>query len=127
MKLALDTNRYIDFVRGIAEVVRRVNEAEAVCVPFATLAEIRLGFEHGHHARDNERVLAEFLQRPGVSCLFPDQQTTRHYAAIYGELRRKGTPIPTNDVWIAALVVQHGLTLYARDKHFDHLPQLPRL
>lgn len=59
--------------------------------------------------------------------MFADKETTHHYADLYLQLRHQGTPIPDNDLWIAALVVQHGLTLYSRDKHFHHLPQLPRL
>jgi tRNA(fMet)-specific endonuclease VapC len=62
-----------------------------------------------------------------VAVLYPDDVTTVHYASIYLQLRRQGTPIPTNDMWIASLCLQHELTLYARDSHFDHLPQLSRL
>ncbi len=56
--------------------------------------------------------------------LYVDEQTTHHYAFIYRHLRKQGTPIPTNDMWIAALVLQHSLVLFARDAHFDALPQL---
>ncbi len=62
----------------------------------------------------------------GVSVLFSDEQTAHHYAAVFRQLRRQGTPIPTNDLWIAALVLQHDLVLHARDRHFDRLPQLVR-
>jgi tRNA(fMet)-specific endonuclease VapC len=65
--------------------------------------------------------------KPGVSILYPDDQTTQHYATLYKQLRKQGTPIPTNDLWISALVLQHSLSLYARDVHFDHLPQIVRL
>jgi tRNA(fMet)-specific endonuclease VapC len=61
-----------------------------------------------------------------ISCS-ADDQTTHHYAALYRQLRQTGTPIPTNDMWIAALVLQHSLVLCARDTHFDALPQLMRL
>ena len=57
----------------------------------------------------------------------PDDQTTHHYASVFRQLRKQGTPIPTNDMWLAALVLQHNLALHARDKHFDHLPQLVRV
>ena len=56
--------------------------------------------------------------------LFADDQTTHHYAAVFSQLRKQGTPIPTNDMWLAALVLQHNLVLHARDKHFAHLPQI---
>ncbi|MGH7464645.1 MAG: hypothetical protein ACREK1_05675, partial [Longimicrobiales bacterium] len=65
--------------------------------------------------------------KEGVSVMFADEQTTRQYASVYRQLRTQGTPIPTNDMWIAALVLQHDLALYARDQHFDHLPQLVRM
>jgi predicted nucleic acid-binding protein len=56
--------------------------------------------------------------------LRPDDQTTHHHAAAYRQLRTQGTPIPTNDLWIAALVLQHSLKLHDRDRHFEHLPQI---
>ena len=56
-----------------------------------------------------------------------DEQTTHHYANLYRQLRKQGRPIPTNDMWIAALVLQHSLMLYDRDVHFDALPQLTRV
>ena len=70
--------------------------------------------------------MSRFLRRPGVSALFADDRTTRHYAAVFRQLRSQGTPIPINDMWIAALVLQHDLVLHDRDRHFDHLPQLRR-
>ena len=75
----------------------------------------------------DERVLRRFLLKPGVSVLYPDEQTTHHYASAYRQLRLQGTPIPTNDVWVAALVLQHNLRLHDRDRHFDHLPQIVRV
>ena len=55
-----------------------------------------------------------------------DDHTTQQYALVYRQLRSQGTPIPTNDMWVAALVLQHNLALFARDRHFDHLPQIVR-
>ncbi len=127
MKIALDTNRYSDFAKGAAEVVATLERADALYLPFVVLAELRCGFVGGTRLRENEAGLRKFLARPNVQALFADDQTTHSYAALYEQLRRQGTPIPKNDLWIAALVVQHGLTLYARDPHFDHLPQVPRL
>lgn len=95
-------------------------------VPFVVIAELRAGFAFGKKSMENERVLRRFLMKPGVSILFADEQTTFHYAAVFRQLRTQGTPIPTNDMWIAALVLQHNLVLHARDKHFDHLPQMNR-
>jgi predicted nucleic acid-binding protein len=127
MRLALDTNRYSDFWAGVADVVRTLELAEQIYVPFAVVAELRSGFLNGTRAAENERALQTFLRKPGISMLLADDLTTIHYASISHQLRIQGTPIPINDVWIAAIAMQHGLTLYARDKHFDHIPQLVRV
>jgi tRNA(fMet)-specific endonuclease VapC len=127
MKLALDTNRYSDLGRDVPGVRETLEGAESIFLPFVVLAELRAGFVSGTRLRRNEDALLRFLSRPNVSVLFPDDATTHHYAAIDGQLRRQGTRIPTNDMWIAALVFQHSLTLFARDAHFDRLPQIPRI
>jgi tRNA(fMet)-specific endonuclease VapC len=124
MRLALDTNRYKDLNHGVAAVVTLVERAEIVLLPFIALAELRAGFSAGMRGGENERVLRLFLMKPGVAVLFADEQTVQHYVAVFRQLRRQGTPIPTNDLWIAALVLQHDLILCTRDRHFDHLPQI---
>jgi tRNA(fMet)-specific endonuclease VapC len=127
VRVALDTNRYVDLCKGLAATVRLLEEAEAVLLPFVVLAELRAGFAHGRRSAENERTLRRFLLKDGVRVLFADDQTTHHYAALYRQLRRQGTPIPTNDLWIGALTLQHNLVLHARDAHFDHLPQIVRV
>jgi tRNA(fMet)-specific endonuclease VapC len=127
LKLALDTNRYSDLCRGVASVAEAVVLSEEVWLPFIVVGELRAGFIVGNQGPRNEAVLRRFLMRPGVGVLYADEQTTHHYGAVYRQLRKQGTPIPTNDMWIAALVLQHSLLLCARDAHFDALPQLPRV
>ena len=127
MKLALDTKRYTDLCRGDVSVVEMVELADEVWLPFIVLGELRAGFAVGNQGPRNEAVLRRFLLKSAVSVLYADEQTTHHYAAIYRQLRKQGTPIPTNDMWIAALALQHSLVLFARDTHFDVLPQLPRV
>lgn len=127
MIIAMDTNRYRDFCEGKPGAVERFRAASRICVPFPVLAELRAGFECGTLAKQNEGALSRFLNVERVVCLYADEQTTFHYARIYRQLRTQGTPIPTNDMWIAALVQQHNLLLYSRDRHFDELPQLARL
>ncbi len=127
MRLALDTNRYVDLCRGAAETVDLLEAADDIFLPFVVLGELRAGFELGRRPADNERILRQFLMKDGVIVLYPDDQTTHHYAAVFRQLRRQGTPIPTNDMWVAALVLQHNLVLHARDRHFDHLPQIVRV
>ncbi|MGH9383268.1 MAG: type II toxin-antitoxin system VapC family toxin [Vicinamibacterales bacterium] len=126
MRVALDTNRYVDLCKGVSETVTLLEEAESVAMPFVVLGELRGGFAHGRRQAENERVLRRFLLKDGVRVLFADDQTTHHYAAVFRQLRKLETPIPTNDMWLAALVLQHNLVLHARDWHFDRLPQLVR-
>ncbi len=127
MRIAIDTNRYVDFARGLPEAAERFRHADEILVPFVVLGELRAGFAGGARSGHNEANLARFLGSRRVEPLFADEDTTHHYARLFQQLRRQGTPIPTNDLWIAALVVQHQLSLFARDAHFDHLPQIPRL
>ena len=126
MRLALDTNAYVDLCKGVEETVRLVATADAVFLPFAVVAELRAGFAMGRRSAENERTLRRFLLKPGVGVLYPDDQTSHHYASAYRQLRHQGTPVPTNDLWIAALVLQHNLVLHSRDRHFGHLPQILR-
>lgn len=127
MRMLLDTNRYRDYGEGDPEVLDRMRRCETVFLSFVSLGELRAGFLWGTHSADNERHLHLFLAKRSVVTLYADDQTTHHFARLYRQLRQQGTPIPSNDLWIAALVVQHNLPLYTRDAHFDHLPQLPRI
>ena len=127
MKLALDTNRYADLCRGDAFVIEMVEQADEVWLPFIVIGELRAGFAAGSQEARNEATLRRFLLKPGVAVLYADGQTTHHYANVYRQLRKQGTPIPTNDMWIAALVLQNDLLLCARDAHFDALAQLVRV
>jgi tRNA(fMet)-specific endonuclease VapC len=127
VRLALDTNRYTDLCEGDKSVTESVRFADEVWLSFVVLGELRAGFAVGSRGPRNEAVLRRFLMKHGVGVLYPDEQTTHHYGAVYRQLRKQGTPIPTNDMWIAALVLQHSLVLCARDAHFEVLPQLPRV
>ena len=104
-----------------------VASSETVWLPFMVVGELRAGFALGRRNVENERVLRRFLMKEGVEVLFADDQTTLHYASVFRQLRLQGTPIPTNDIWISALVLQHNLALHDRDRHFDHLPQIVRV
>jgi tRNA(fMet)-specific endonuclease VapC len=127
VRVALDTNRYTDLCRGDRTVVDVIEHADEVWLPFIIVGELRAGFAAGTQGPRNEAVLRRFLLKPGVDVLYADEQTTHHYATVFRQLRKQGTPIPTNDMWIAALVLQHSLTLCDRDAHFDSLPQLTRI
>jgi tRNA(fMet)-specific endonuclease VapC len=127
MRILIDSNRFIDFCAGDQGVVETFEQAALLVVPFVVLAEIRAGAAVLKRGDTQVRVLNELLQQPGVSVAHSTDTTAHHYAAIYGRLRKAGTPIPTNDIWIAALAIEHSLLLYSRDAHFDLIPSIPRL
>jgi len=88
------------------------------------VGELQAGFALGNQRAKNQLVLDGFLSQASARVLVPDEDTARHYAALIAQLRTAGTPIPTNDIWIAALVLQHGYALATRDTHFRRIPQL---
>ena len=126
MRILLDTNRYRDFCEGDKKAVDAIQRARVIFLPFVVLAELRAGFLCGTLARQNEKPLTVFLNSERVRVLLADEETTHHFARIFAQLRLQGTPIPVNDIWIAALAVQHDLLLFSRDRHFDSLPQIAR-
>ncbi len=124
MNIALDTNAYSDFMRGDGDRVRIVRAARSISMPIVVLGELRAGFAAGNRQSSNAANLQRFLASPRVSVLLPDEQTAHHYAQLYFQLWNKGVRIPTNDLWIASLVVQQDLVLCTSDRHFRHLPQV---
>ena len=127
MRLAIDTNAYRLMMDADAEAVRLVRSAERVFLPVPVLAELRFGFLNGTRGRENEATLIRFLDRPRVEVLRCDEETTVRYAELKMQLKKQGTPIPINDVWIAALTLQHQATLFTRDSDFERIPQLARV
>jgi predicted nucleic acid-binding protein len=127
VKLALDTNAYRLVMEGEPGAVALVRRAARVLVPVPVVAELRYGFLNGTRGRENEASLIRFLDQPRVALLPCDEETTVRYAELKLQLKRQGTPIPINDVWIAALVLQHGATLFTRDSDFERIPQLSRV
>jgi tRNA(fMet)-specific endonuclease VapC len=81
----------------------------------------------GTAGKRNQVGLVTFLSSPRVEVLYADEQTTHHYASLFAQLRHAGTPIPTTDLWIAALTLQNDLALCSADHHFEHIPQLSRI
>ncbi len=126
MNVALDTNAYTDFMRGNPGRVQIVRTARQLHLPLIVLGELLAGFAAGNQESANAANLQRFLQSPRVSILAPDEQTPHHYARLYLHLRQKGAAIPANDLWIAALAVQHDLVLCTAGTHFRHLPQVAK-
>jgi predicted nucleic acid-binding protein len=125
MKLLLDTNRRSDALAEHAAVPDRLETAEAIHVPVIALGELRAGFRGGKRGEQNERRLPWFLAQDGVATLGIEPHVSLRYAHVLQALRARGTPIPTNDLWIAALALEHGLVVYSRDAHLGKVPGLP--
>jgi tRNA(fMet)-specific endonuclease VapC len=124
-RILLDTSAYSALLRGHqAETLRQVQEAEEILVNPVVLGELKAGFRRGSRRRKNERELAAFLASPRVRLVSIDEETSERYAAILHSLRTAGTPIPTNDVWIAASAMQHALPVFTADEHFQRVPQI---
>ena len=126
MRVAVDTNRLIDLLRGDARLAQRLGTCDEVWVPLMVLGEIKAGFHGGTQRHRNEALLQRFLAKATVSVLLPGRETAEHYARIFVQLKRAGSPMPDNDLWIAALALEHDLTLITRDRHFERIGQLPR-
>jgi len=126
MRIALDTNRMVDLFRGDAELAERLAICEEIWIPIMVLGEIKAGFHGGTQQRRNEVLLNRLLAKPTVGVLLATQETAEHYARLFVQLKRAGTPVPDNDLWIAALVLEQNLLLITRDSHFERIPQLMR-
>lgn len=126
MRVALHTNRITDLFRGDLELAEQLGTAEEVWIPLFVLGEIRAGFQGGAQQRRNESLLNRLLAKPTVGVLLASRETAEHYARLFVQLKRAGTPVPDNDLWIAALVLQHDLVLITRDRHFERIPQVIR-
>jgi tRNA(fMet)-specific endonuclease VapC len=122
--ILLDTNAYTAFMLGAAEVVDVVAHADRLYLNSIVLGELLGGFAAGTREPKNRAELARFLDSPRVEVLPITADTADSYALIYAGLRRKGHPIPTNDLWIAASALEHGAALLTRDAHFSHIDGL---
>ena len=126
MRILLDTNAYSDWRRR-GHWNRTISTATEVLVPTIVLGELHYGFQGSAKASENEFKLAGFLRHPAVRVIGVGESTSRCYAHLKFFLRNQGTPIPENDVWIAALAMEHAAMLVSSDAHFEHLPQVPRM
>ena len=126
MRVALDTNRLTDLFQGDAELADRLGNCDEVWIPLVVLAEIKAGFYRGSQQQRNEILLRKLLAKPTVGVLLPGRETAEQYARLFVQLKRAGAPVPDNDLWIAALALEHDLALITRDQHFERIPQLPR-
>jgi predicted nucleic acid-binding protein len=117
-RLCLDTSAYSQFKRGHKSSCAAIVSARWIGVPSIVLGELRTGFALGRRPKENDAELDEFLGHPDVHVLAIDEVASRFYAQIIIVLRKKGTPLPTNDIWIASVAVREAATVLTFDDHF---------
>lgn len=126
-RFCIDTSAYSQFKRGNREVAELLDSATYIGVPSIVIGELWLGFLGGAKARENELELNQFLEHPVVEEVPVDSDIARIYAEIVLALKAQGTPLPTNDIWIAAAAARVGATVLTFDKHFDAIERVGSL
>lgn len=123
-KILLDTNAYVRFLRGNEEVMAGLARADSIFMSVFVLGELLAGFRAGSKERANRQILERFLLKPTVSVVEATIETADVFGFVMSSLRKSGTPIPINDVWIAAHCLETGSTLVTYDDHFAQIPGL---
>ena len=126
-RLVLDTSAYSRFRVGDTRVLDLIAEADTVLVPTPVLGELYGAFELGSRVKENRVVLSDFLAEPFVTVIPVSESVARHYGRVYVGLRRAGTPVPANDMWIAACAIDQGGCLLTFDHDFERFAGLDYL
>lgn len=124
---AIETNSYSRLLRGDVAVGKLTRAAEMVALPIVVIAELRAGFLHGGKTEKYGSILDDFLSDPHTIVLRINDDTVSLYAELYAYARSNGKQLSNNDLWIAALCVQHNYPLLTFDTDFDALPQVRRI
>lgn len=122
--IMVDVNAYAGFMLGEPALVEVMAHAPSLLINSVVLGELLAGFAAGTRQAKNREELARFMDSPRVDLVAITDQTADSYALVYSGLRRKGQPIPTNDLWIAASALEHGAALLTRDAHFTKVDGL---
>ncbi len=125
MKRLLDTNAYVELLKGAPTVATMVREAEQLVFSTVVVGELLFGFRNGTRYDKNLAVLDDFLSQPWVELQPVTRVTADRFGRVAAALRKVGTPIPTNDVWIAAHAFETGAELITFDRHFESVRGLP--
>ena len=120
----LDTSAYSAFLRGNQQIKLSLQHADEIFLNPIIIGEVLAGFIMGKKERKNRTILHEFLSSPRVKIVAIDEETSERYGVITSYLRKEGTPIPTNDLWIAASAMQYGFKILTTDKHYLKVPQI---
>jgi tRNA(fMet)-specific endonuclease VapC len=124
VKILLDTSAYVGFKRDAVEAVEIIVKAELIVFSPVVMGELMFGFRNGTRFKKNMDDLDRFLKHEVVDLLPIGKITSDRYSRIAVKLRQQGTPIPTNDIWIAAQAMEQGAELITSDQHFDKISGL---
>ena len=124
MKVCLDTNAYSRLMLGHVPLKDLLESVDEILVPATVLGELHAGFELGSRRQSNRAQLDALLGQPGVRRLIVDEGVAERYGSLVSQLSRAGTPIPTNDIWIATAAMECGARLVSYDSHFASIPGL---
>ena len=123
-KILLDTNGYVAFKRGDEAALRTIQKAAVIGFSVIVLGELLAGFSSGNKESINRQELKAFLDSPRVVLLHTSETTSEYYAKVFSGLRKKGKPVPSNDLWIAATALEHGYAIFTHDNHFKEIDGL---
>jgi tRNA(fMet)-specific endonuclease VapC len=120
-KIILDTNAYARLLKGDGNILNAVASAETVFMSIFVLGELHAGFSGGNKIRENRDILKRFLSKPSVKILNATSETAEIFGSLKNTLKKAGTPLPINDVWIASHSIETGSVIVTYDKHFNKI------
>ncbi|MCP4754883.1 MAG: type II toxin-antitoxin system VapC family toxin [Proteobacteria bacterium] len=123
-KVLLDTNGYSEYLTGNLDVFHAISLAENVFMSVIVLGELYAGFRGGSKYRQNDEILRKFLSKPTVGVLLVTEETSQIFGQTKNALKKSGTPIPINDVWIASQAIETGAVVITYDSHYEEIAGL---
>ena len=125
-KILIDTNIYSRAMLGDSNVTAALRQVNHIGISAISIGELLSGFRGSNREQENRQELGQFLDSPRTCLYALDENTAEYYSSVLNQLKEQETPIPTNDIWIAATAFQYGLPLYTFDKHFSNIAGLLR-
>lgn len=120
-KVVIDTNAYSGLMKGDKRVEQALNKAKTVYLPIFVVAELLSGFKNGNKEEENRSILTRFEAISTVNRYFPTNETIEIFTEIFSDLKKAGKPIPTHDIWIAAIAIETGSEIITYDRHFNEI------